>query len=131
MADLRKLRFDPKKAVDGVWVDWYDAKLLVARASNKRFRDRYAKLSEPHLKELREKTADESLSTRILKQAIAETILLGWDGITEGDQPVPYSPEKALELFNDPGLDLYEFVTLVSNGNARYAAEAAAAAEKN
>lgn len=38
----------------------------------------------------------------IVNRGTAEIILLGWDNLTEGGEPVPFSKERALEYLTNP-----------------------------
>ena len=37
-------------------------------------------------------------SRRVVGTAISEALLLGWEGLTNGDEPLPYSPDLALRI---------------------------------
>lgn len=45
---------------------------------------------------------DPVVSEGIQTECLIETVLLDWNGLTAGGQPVPYSKEKAKELLTNP-----------------------------
>lgn len=76
-----------------------DAKVLVARSGNPKYVALLRKkMAEAQIDLASGEEADEIAET-ILNEVMAETILLGWTGITEGPNktPVPYSVAKARE----------------------------------
>ena len=122
---------DKSKENQGVWVDLGEgARLLIARHGNERFKLRYQELTAPYAAAIRTKTLSEAVAEKILKQILAETILLDWEGIVDDDgNPVPYSVEKAMEFLDIP--DFRSFVEEMSKEQALYRKELEAQAEKN
>lgn len=116
MAGYRFSNFktDKKKETDGVDVEFgAGLTLRVARIGNPRYEAKIAELRRPHLQILRrqqDSAEKDALIQEILQKVAAETVLLGWSGLTDDkDQPIPYSKEKALELFKDAP-DFFEAV---------------------
>ena len=73
------------------------AKVRVARAGNDKYREVLgARLKEAQLDGMPEKEAD-AVAEEIIIDVMAETVLLGWSGITEKTLEVPYSVAKARE----------------------------------
>lgn len=90
---------DPKLESEGAWFPCGDGKLLIARADNRRFGKLLNKLVEQNKPALDlEDDAADDLSEKLMGKAIANTILLGWAGISYQKQPVTYSPEQAEKL---------------------------------
>jgi len=91
---------DAKIEVEGRWVPLSkDAKVLVARAGNQRFTDRMRKLMKQNSINFEDKSKENlDLIEKLVREASAETILLGWEGITYKGEPLPYSRENALKL---------------------------------
>jgi len=111
MTKLSDLRVDPALETEGVWVDFAaGVRLRIARLANPRFQERIFALAHRNGAAESEPTKEER--DQQLRRAVAETVLVGWDQVEEEDgSPMPYSPERALEVLSDPGLrDLYEFV---------------------
>ena len=53
----------------------------------------------------------EAESIQIMREVVAETVLLDWEGFTAGGKPYPYSVENAKHLFAQPHLhDFYDMV---------------------
>lgn len=111
--DISNTFIDDKAAENGVRVPFYeDAVLIIASSENPKYRAALAKSArankikldgEPHADTVR-------MTTQITCKAMADHILLGWEGITEGGQPVEYSKAKAYEyLLKSP--QLREFVS--------------------
>ena len=87
---------DEKLEAEGKWFPLSkDAKVLVARSGNQRYvtalRD---KAKEAQLDLASGEEADQ-LAEEILIDVMAETVLLGWKGITDKGAEVPYSVAQA------------------------------------
>ena len=101
--DIRKkYETDEQAEINGVWRDLGDgAKVLIARAGNQAFKDLTAKLYEQNKETLDADTPEaRALNKKLMSAVLARTILLGWQGITEDGQTVPYSHDKAEEYLN-------------------------------
>lgn len=102
--DIRKqFETDEHLEEDGVWVDLgHGAQVLVARFGNKRHREALEKYRTPHKGLIASgRPLPAEVADQILLHAAADTILLGWRGITENGMTVPYSRQKALEYLRD------------------------------
>lgn len=88
---------------NGVWVDIGDGgKLKVARMGNPRYRECVSRISRPHRTQIRNKTIAEDFSDELLLKAMAETILVGWEGIEDDKgKAIKYSVENSFNLMND------------------------------
>lgn len=87
---------------DGVWTSFSPGfEVKIARLHNPKFRARLRKLQEPHKRQIRKGKLDAELADRLMMQAMAETVLLGWRGLLQDDgvTPIPYSAEQALKMF--------------------------------
>lgn len=95
--DLRKV-FGTNKAAEqsGTWVDiGGGAKVLIARAGNKHYREVMKRLLRPHRAALRsDNMPDETLENMVI-EATAQTILLGWEGVEDEGAALPYSVDNA------------------------------------
>lgn len=86
-------------SVNGTWVPvGKDAKLLIARINNEKYRDFIKKKTKPYRSAIRAGQLDETLMTEIVVEALARTILLGWEGLTEKGEALVYSVSKAEDL---------------------------------
>ena len=67
--------------------------------------------SRPHRRELRKPEPDGKLVQDIIRKAAADGLVVDWRGLTESGEDVPFTPEKAEELFRDRELQaLFDFV---------------------
>ena len=101
---LAKFKQSLVKAETGSTIDMGDGlKVTVARIGCKAYQDVIKKLTAPHQRAIRNKTLDDSVYETIMNKALAETILLGWEGLEdEHGEVIKYSKEKAYELLTDP-----------------------------
>lgn len=134
MAKLNSLRIDAKKVSNGVWCKYQDdIEFLIARKENPQFHEFMEEEIAPHLASIRAGTFDKELDKKITKKAIAHTVLLGWKGLEDDEgKPIKYSPEKALEILEDPEFsDIYKFILMMSNSQELYRRKEEALASKN
>jgi hypothetical protein len=86
---------------DGTWMEVGDAKFLIARSGNKKYTRKLTKAVDRHKKQLdRKDDAADKLSDEIMIGVIAETILLGWEGVAYQGKELPYSLENAKMLLS-------------------------------
>jgi hypothetical protein len=107
---LSRIKIDKDKQLDGVWCDTGldGLRLLVARQGNTRYREYIAQNSKELQIQARHNAIDVRKVDNINKDAAARHILLGWENLQNDDgTPIPYSSEKARELF-DIAPDLYD-----------------------
>lgn len=84
---------------EGTWMEVGAAKFLVARSGNKNYARKLSKAVERHRKQLdRKDDAADKLSEQIMVDVMAETILLGWEGVAFKGEALPYSVENAKQL---------------------------------
>lgn len=84
---------------EGTWTELGDAKLLIARAGNKKYIRKLSRAVDRSKKLLdRKDDAADALSDKIMIDVMAETILLGWEGVTFKGEVLPYSVENAKML---------------------------------
>ena len=82
--------------VEGSWQDVGDARFLVARSGNRKYIKKLIKLAERNKKTLDRKDDEaDKLSDSIMIDVLAETILLGWEGVSFKGAPMLYSVENA------------------------------------
>ncbi len=93
---------NPVLEEEGTWVQiGPGARLLVARLGNNRYRTAFKRLSKPHQAQLDRGALPDEIQEQILVKAMSETILLGWEGLEENGQPLPYSKDAALRLLGE------------------------------
>lgn len=114
--DLTLFQTDADRSVDGVWcpVD-DDTKIKVARLGNKRYQRVLQREMTPYKRLIDKGTVSDDVADKILVTAMAEAILLDWEGMTKHGEPFPYSKQNAVDLLLDPNLkDFRDFVTELS-----------------
>jgi hypothetical protein len=90
---------DETAEVEGVEMSIGDAKFLIARSGNKNFSKKLSKLYTKHQRVLERKDdVSDKLSDSVMVECIAETILLGWEGVSFKGKELPYSVDNAKML---------------------------------
>ena len=125
---------DLEKSEEGRWVkDPWGAGIetLIARAGNKKAREMTVKLSQERLREIKAKRP--GVVEEIAKTVAAHCVCKNWRGMDGDDgEPLPYSSETALEIFNDPRYAHYwEHVQGESGLDDEYIAESMEGAAGN
>lgn len=113
-----------KKVTDeGIWKEFDGAKFKIARAGSVEYMRAKEKLERPYRKKIEKGTLSVDVSRDINLKALAQTILIGWDGVNdEAGEAIPYDEELGVQaLTDDP--DLLEFVMDVSLDNENFAIE--------
>lgn len=120
--DIKKFATNLTLEDEGVWVQLdSETKLKIARSGNKRYRGALARLTAPHKVALRSGKVSDEVADAILVEALAEAVLLDWEGMFEGGKPLPYSKEEAKRLLADPSLkDFRDFVVEFANDMENY-----------
>ncbi len=130
--DIKK-RFatDVKKETEGVWVDIGDGmRLKIARLGNKNYTSRFQELLRPYRAQARAGTLAQDLAEKLYNDALAETILVGWEGIELDGETLTYSRENALRLIQELP-DFKTTVTEIANTMEAYREADIAAGIKN
>ncbi len=96
--DFGKTFGDPKLEQEGAWVRYHDGKLKIARLGNENFQITFDRSMKPYRTRGKEANIGPVEETRILCECIAESVLLGWENMTEDDSPVDYSVEAATRM---------------------------------
>lgn len=126
---------DKSKETDGIVLNYSDVfwiKITRAGGSNEHYKRILTEKLRPFRRAIQTETIDESASARLLREAVAEGLILGWGtGIypsgaghipsspksSFGGEPIPFTPENAVKLFEElPDLfnDVYEQANKVS-----------------
>jgi hypothetical protein len=110
--DLGNQRVDIDKSTDGVWVD-VDAttKIKIARFLNSKHKAFVDRAMKPHKRASRVGQVDDEITDKIEIEALANCVLLGWEGLTVKGKEVKYSVKQAIEFLSDPALP--QFITMV------------------
>ena len=87
---------DESAEVNGVEVPLGDATLLIARVGNTKYSKKLTALVERHKVALAiEGDAADALNEKLMVDAVADTILLGWKGLSYKGKELPYSLDNA------------------------------------
>lgn len=114
MVKLKSLRVDTTAEAEGVWLEYvHGFKVRIASTATRKFRDAMEAAMLPYRdliradqgKDKAERKFTDDMRTSLLREVVAEHVLVGWEGLEddEGEQ-VPYSKAAALALLNDPGM---------------------------
>ena len=127
-----RFKTDTKKEEEGVWVKYEGGvSLKIARLNNPKYKEYSLKRSKPHLRRLQAGTIDGDVAEDIMKDAIANTVLLDWKGLLdEKGNEIPFSQEKAREQF-DEAHDFYTEVFNLCQQRELFSIEDEEGAEKN
>lgn len=110
MVKLSQARIDPDLSREGVWVTVVEGdppwQVRVARATV-----RFSRAFQQIDQELRDKMDDETATPEeelryceLLAPIVVEQLIRDWRGLTDDEgNEIPYSQEKAVEIFSDPG----------------------------
>lgn len=106
--EISNFKRDTDAIETGKWVDGIpgmgELRLKVRGIGSRLYLSRVAALSRQRPRE--DRNADNSLkpdvAIEISGRAVYETILLDWDGLTDGGDPVKYSKDLALEWCTNP-----------------------------
>ena len=134
MGRLSQIRNDVDAMVHGVWVPFEAGiRLKIARLWNEQHARCMAKLNDEKMDRLRSDKDKKQAERDIMRESVARTILLDWENLEDDDgQAIPYSADKALELFNDPRYrDFYDFVIETAMQRHLYREKAKMAKAKN
>lgn len=88
---------DEKLEIEGAWFPLSKtAKVLVARSGNENYIEALRRKLDASGIDLTSKAKeDEAAAEAVFIDVMAETLLLGWQGITRQGEPVPYSKDAA------------------------------------
>lgn len=100
MFDLNSLRTNEALENAGVWRDLGNgAKLLLARLGNEEFSKMFSELVAPYA-ETGTKLPPE-VQKEITVKCLARTVLIGWEGIFDGETPLDYSYDNAVRVLTE------------------------------
>jgi len=109
------------EADQGIALDYGSFSLRIVRAggANKRYGQELTRRLKPHRRQIDNDTLDNAVAEKIMAELYADTIVLGWDGVTDADgKELPFSKANCVKLFTDlPDLfrDVQEQAAKVGN----------------
>ena len=124
--DINNLRTDEAAEKDGVWIDYTDgARFKIRSADFKGYRAKLTKLARKHSQAAIKRNPD--VMRDIIITAMAEEIVIGWDGLKDEGKEFPFSVENATKLLritpirdfiSEQALDLENFRREALDGEA-------------
>ena len=98
--NLNKFKFDHTKTEQGVWVDFEgDTRFKIASLHSRRFELKLSDLMKPYRSPaLRHKLDDQDFMLNLRTIAMAESVLIDWEGIEYNGEPLPFTIENAKSL---------------------------------
>lgn len=124
--DFNEVKVNAELGENGVWIQHDETtSFRIARLNNRKFQKLFTKLMLPYRRQFDAGKLSNEKQIDIMCKAMAETILLGWKGLTDSGELVEYSVDKAYEYLSMDGAD--EFRDLITG----YAQDAETFREEN
>lgn len=83
-----------------IWIDGPEGSRFLIRSTESRpYKNRIASLANQNAHRLRK---NPTLQQKLAAQAMAETIIVDWEGITDAGEPLPCTEENRLRLVEIP-----------------------------
>lgn len=121
MARISSLAPADDLSEEGVWVDYLaGTRIRVGFVGRRAFKD-YLAANTRNKRLTKRSTDDTGMTEEEWMVGAAKHLLLDWENFEEDDgSPIPYSPERALELFQDEKtkfifLDVVQLATQLEN----------------
>jgi hypothetical protein len=118
---------------DGVTIDYGDFKITIHRAggANKAYLKTLNDKIKPYRRMMEAGNMNEDVSKRLLVETYAETVIKGWEGITdEKGKKLPFNRENVIKVMTDLP-ELFNLVVEESGRIANFQKEATEADAKN
>ena len=130
--DLKKNYLTDKDAeISGIEKDFGDGCFIrIARIGNAEYKKYFQKLTKPHQKAIRRGVLSDEIADKLLIDAMANKIVLGWRGMTEDGTPVQYSVEKCIQILTEYP-DLKDQIQEIANEMESFRVEEDEELEKN
>lgn len=107
--------------------------IRIARAggANSAYNKRLEVLTKPYRRQIQTETVDNKVLEKIVAQAFAETVVLGWEGVEDEDNnELVFSVDNVVKLFTDLP-DLYKDIQEQAQKTALFRQEILEADSKN
>ncbi len=90
---------------NGIALDYGEAgTIVIARAggSNTKFQTRFQALMRPYRMQMQNGTMDDDVANRLMAEAFAETVVLGWSGVKGSDgEELEFTQDNVKKLLTD------------------------------
>jgi hypothetical protein len=117
---------DENRERTGVKLDLGEAgKFQIARAGggNSNFEKRLQAVTKPYRRAIQTGNIDKKIADRLLAETYADTVLLGWEGVSgEDGKELPFNRDNAIKLFTDLP-DLFKEIRETAEDATLYRAE--------
>lgn len=101
----KNYKTDPSKETDGVWVDFAEGvRVKIARAggTNHQYLKSVERETKPYRRAIQNGSISVDVADTIIKKVYAETIILGWENVTdENGKPLKFTKEACLKVLTD------------------------------
>lgn len=104
MGLYKQLKTVPDFETNGVWIDYGEFKIKIARAggANKNFAKCAEKLSRPYRRAIQTGMISVDKAEEILLQVYAKSVILDWEDVTdENDKKLDFSEENVIKVMTD------------------------------
>lgn len=105
MSLYKKFKTDSRVENEGIWIDFGESgRIRIARAggSNGPFVRAMERVHREYRKQIQLDVLDAKKSVDLLVQVYADTVVLGWEGVTgEDGKPLPFNRENCAKLLRD------------------------------
>lgn len=98
--ELKITNIDKKAEVDGVWMDYLGVSICVARQNNPKFLESLKNHAKVHGRRPFHKLPTKKRND-VIRKAIADSIVVDWEGLVVNGEEFPYTPENALNLLTN------------------------------
>ncbi len=105
-----QFKTDPELEKNGLWLEYgpnskkQEQRIRIARAggANSQFQKRMEALTKPYRRQIQTEIIGNDVVQRLMRQAYAETVVLGWENIEGPDgADMPFTVENCVQLFTD------------------------------
>jgi hypothetical protein len=130
--DLKKNYATDKEAeISGIDKDFGDGCFIkIARIGNAEYKKYFQKITKPYQKAIRRGVLSDEIADKLLIDALANRIVLGWSGMTEDDKPIAYSVENCIRILTEYP-DLKDQIQEIANEMESFKTEDDEEIEKN
>jgi len=129
--DIDRAFADPTLEAEGVWVDYREgSRVKIARLGNAAFQKAHESKQRPYRKLIRDGRLPAQVSNRVLCEALAETVLLDWDGFNKKGKTLKYSAEAATKLLIER-MDFRDEIALLATEEETFRQKIDGDSEKN
>ena len=114
--------FSVERQNNGRRVEFSGSVFWIAHIRNFKFQNRYNELRRPFQRKIDQNTLPAETSQELLCRAMAEYVLVNWEGVEDNGVVVPYSKEAAFNaLMNNA--ELLDFVQNIATDTAQFTTE--------